>query len=237
MTPTAATLEDAYRDYRGLLFAALGRLAREGFAVPPSDALDLVHDFFAEAWSGLAERFDPAQAALQTYLYAAFVRFARPRIVRLQRQYATLLDPADLARMVDEADEDSEPGDQLERRRVGMAIGELQGDDRTLIQAWLEGNDRSERDTARQLGLSRYEVRRRLIEALGKLSAGVGALEGRSALDKAIALAVWRDHLTIDEAAARAGVTVQQARNAYRRNQRRISDSLSFGPPARTPTL
>ena len=47
----------AYEKYKPLLFSALAHLARQGYVAPASDGLDLVHDFFLEAWAGL-ERSD-----------------------------------------------------------------------------------------------------------------------------------------------------------------------------------
>jgi len=236
-SPTPSSLETAYRDYRGLLFSALGHLARKGFVVPPADALDLIHDFFVEAWAGLQERFDESLASRSTYVYAAFVRFARPRIMRLQRQRASLLDPAEVADLLEGTPQELEPADQVGWNRIGQAIQQLSASDRRLLDAWLNARDGSERDAARQLNVSRYEVRRHLIEVLGQIAASAGALTDRPSIDKNVALAVWRDGLTVGEAAARAGITLQQARNAYRRNQRRIRDALSVVPPARPSSL
>lgn len=230
-------LEAAYRDYRGLLFSALGNLARKGFVVPPADALDLIHDFFVEAWAGLQERFDESLASRSTYIYAAFVRFARPRIMRLQRQRASLIDPADLADLLEGPHHEPEPDEQVGWNRIGQAIQQLPSSDRLLLDAWLNARDGSERDTARQLNVSRYEVRRQLIEVLGQISASAGAITDRPSVDKQVAMAVWRDGLTVAETAARTGITLQQARNAYRRNQRRIHDALSAVPQARPPSL
>src|SRR4051794_27876736 len=75
----------SYRTLQPLFYGALARLAAQGFAVPPADALDLIHDFFLEAWPGITARYDPAQGRKEPYVYRAFIRFARPRIIRLQR--------------------------------------------------------------------------------------------------------------------------------------------------------
>ena len=45
--------EEAYRLHRSLLFGALSKLAWSGFAVPPDEGLDLIHDFFIEAWAAV----------------------------------------------------------------------------------------------------------------------------------------------------------------------------------------
>ena len=122
MQEHAPTLEGAYRQYRGLLFSALGRLAAQGFAVPPSDAADLVHDFFVEAWGGIAERYEPERAELGTYIYAAFVRFARPRIVRLQQFRGSLVEPREVERLAEAESDAPEPGDVLDLQRLHNAI-------------------------------------------------------------------------------------------------------------------
>lgn len=226
MQEPATTLEDAYRQYRGLLFSALGKLAAQGFVAPPSDAADLVHDFFAEAWGGIAERYEPERAGLGTYVYAAFVRFARPRIVRLQRFRGSLVEPKELERLAEAESDAPAPGDVLDLQRLHKAIIALPSPNRELLESWLKAPSGSEREAARGLGLSRYQARQRLIDALGQVSVAVGALRNVESIDRDVALAVWRDGLTIAEASARLRLTTQQVYNAYRRNQRRLERSL-----------
>lgn len=225
MQEPVTTLEDAYRQYRGLFFSALGKLAAQGFAVPPGDAADLVHDFFAEAWGGIAERYEPERAGLGTYVYAAFVRFARPRIVRLRRFRGSLVEPKELERLAEAESDAPAPGDVLDLQRLHKAIA-LPSPNRELLESWLKAPSGSEREAARGLGLSRYQARLRLIDALGQVSVAVGALRNVESIDRDVALAVWRDGLTIAEASARLRLTRQQVYNAYRRNQRRLERSL-----------
>src|SRR5262245_55127128 len=137
MQEPAPTLEDAYRQYRGLLFSALGKLAAQGFSVPPDDAADLVHDFFAEAWGGIAERYEPERATLGTYVYAAFVQFARPRIVRLQRFRGSLVEPREVERLAEAESDAPEPGDVLDLQRLHKAIIVLPSPNRELLEYWL----------------------------------------------------------------------------------------------------
>lgn len=228
MQESTPTLEDAYRQYRGLLFSALGKLAAQGFSVPPDDAADLVHDFFAEAWGGIAERYDPERATLGTYVYAAFVRFARPRIVRLQRFRGSLVEPREIERLAEAESDAPEPGDVLDLQRLNKAIIALPLPSRELLEYWLKAPSGSEREVARSLGLSRYQARLRLIDALGQVSVAMGALGSVESIDRDVALAVWRDGLTIVEASARLRLTAQQVGNAYRRNQRRLERTLSL---------
>lgn len=229
MTTPAPSFEVAYREYRGLLFAALGRMALQGFVVPPGDASDLVHDFFIDAWSGLEQRYEPQRASFQTYMYAAFVRFARPRIVRLHRFNKALCDPAEMTRLADLLAGDSGPADDaIDLARVHQSIADLPVALHEALSGWLDANRTSERDVARTLGLSRYELRRRLIEALGQITVAMGALHEADSTDRDVAIAVWQDGLTVNEAAGQLGMTSQEVRNACLRNQRRVQQSMAL---------
>ncbi|OGA39216.1 MAG: hypothetical protein A3G24_25010 [Betaproteobacteria bacterium RIFCSPLOWO2_12_FULL_62_13] len=228
MREDAPNLEGAYRQYKGLLFSALGKLAAQGFAVPPDDAADLVHDFFAEAWDGIAERYEPKRAGLGTYVYAAFVRFARPRIVRLQRFHGSLMEPKELERLTEAESDAPEPENALDLQRLHEAMIALPSRNRELLEYWLKVPSGSEREAARSLGLSRYQARLQLIDALGQVSVAIGALGSVERIDRDVALAVWRDGRTIAETSARLHSTAQQVCNAYRRNQRRLERTLSF---------
>jgi RNA polymerase sigma factor (sigma-70 family) len=223
---TVPALEAAYRQHRGLLFRALGQLARQGFAVNPADAPDLVHDFFLEAWNGIAARFDPSKAALSTYVHGAFVQFARPRILRLQRLQGALVEPLILAQHAESAGPDQAPESAPDLSRVRDAIGSLDGPARHLLRSWLGGDGASERRLAQELGLSRHAVRLRLLDALGRVALALGALQDAAPLDRRVAIALWRDQLTPAEVATELGLQPQQLRNALGRIQHRMHDAL-----------
>ncbi len=93
----------AYEKYKPLLFSALAHLARQGYVAPASDGLDLVHDFFLEAWTGLNKRYDPSKASFGTYVFGAFIRFARPRIVKGIRWQQNLYAPEELIQLAQDA--------------------------------------------------------------------------------------------------------------------------------------
>ncbi|SOE87726.1 RNA polymerase sigma factor, sigma-70 family [Burkholderia sp. YR290] len=223
------SLEIGYREYRGLLFAALGRLAADGFVVTPADADDLVHDFFVDAWSGLERRYQPARATFRTYVYAAFVRFARPRIVRLHRLNGTLRDPAEIANLPETFWNSTQaaeaPGDLA---RIRDAIADLPATLQEALKYWLATDAASERDVARVLGISRYALRRRLIDALGRVALAIDGLSGYDPVDREVADAVWRGGFTLTETAGRLGLTSQEVRNACLRNQHRMQQSLAL---------
>src|SRR5882724_6541181 len=91
MERTIPELGQAYGHLTPIFFGALGRLARQGFVVSPADSMDLIHDFFVDAWPALNDHFDPNKGSFDGYAYGAFVRFARPRIIRLQRWQHSLV--------------------------------------------------------------------------------------------------------------------------------------------------
>lgn len=228
MNNSVPPLETGYREYRGLLYAALGRMALQGFVVPPNDANDLVHDFFVDAWGGLERRYEPARASVSTYVYAAFVRFARPRIVRLHRFNRTLRDPAEITRLGDviwEPTQAIEVSSDLEL--VHESVLNLPDVLQEALELWLDADKNSERDIAKDLGVSRYELRRRLIDALGRLTVAIGGLSEVSQLDRDVANAVWHCGLTIGEAAGQLGLPYQQVKNACLRNQHLVQQSLT----------
>ena len=221
-------METAYRTHRGLLFSALGRLAREGYVAPPAESIDLIHDFFVEAWDGLASRYDPGRAKIPTYLYAAFVRFARPRIARVQRQRATLVDPHELADSLVEDDGSSDLGRAVDLARMRDVLAALPQGSRLALDAWLNAERTSERDVARSLGLTRYRARQLLIEVLGRVMTTLGPLSSWPEPDRRVARLMWQDQLGFAETAARCGLTPQAVKNAYRRNQARMQAALSL---------
>lgn len=75
-----------------MLLRALGALARSGFVVPPSEALDLIHDFFVDGWPSVRTNYNRKKGPLPNYVYVSFVHYARPRIVKLNRLRSALID-------------------------------------------------------------------------------------------------------------------------------------------------
>src|ERR1019366_9813343 len=98
ISPNAPDLESAYRKLRPMLFGALGKLSRQGFSVLSSDGLDVIHDFFVDEWTKVSATYDPSKGKLESYVYAAFVNFARPRLIRSQRLQRSLADPQELSK-------------------------------------------------------------------------------------------------------------------------------------------
>src|SRR5437867_551554 len=94
--------EIQFPQFRRLLLGAIGHLCRQGFSVPPSEVMDLLHDFYADAWHDLSVRYDPSRGKPETYVYRAFVLYARPRIIRMRRWQMALIETEELTRILED---------------------------------------------------------------------------------------------------------------------------------------
>src|SRR5712692_2466029 len=144
-------LDVAYRQYTPVLFRALGALARNGFAVPPSEALDLIHDFFVDGWPSVRTHYNEKKGPLPNYVYVSFVHYARPRIVKLNRLRSALIDPQTLEEF--EAPPQNVPM-KLQLEQWTEAIRRLPEREREFLQQYLYGSQGSERKLAEATGFS-----------------------------------------------------------------------------------
>jgi RNA polymerase sigma factor (sigma-70 family) len=222
MSRTPQNLEEVYRSWTPLLLSALRRLRASGYTVDALDGMDLVHDFYLEVVPDLLERYEPERAQFSTYLYGAFLRFARPRIIRELRWKGMLTDLEELPQgwklatwpeFVDAAE--SSDADALSEA-IGQQFALLPSSLRVVVNARIvEGL--SERDAARRLKITRYAVRQRTAEALGRLAVGIGEDHRITGEFRPLAVRVWRDGRSLMEAAAELGLSRAKARAAYRR--------------------
>jgi RNA polymerase sigma factor (sigma-70 family) len=239
-------METGYTKYRALFFDALARLARQGFVVQPGDALDLIHDFFANAWEGLAARYDPACGSAASYVYTAFVRFARQRIIRLRRWGLRLQDLASLTNQV-AAEAVLSPLDSRVRneevKRLQEALSELPQERRTVLLDYFASGPRSQRHLARKYQVSRYQLHELLLNGFGQLVVRLAARGALPSPDREVAVALWCEGWDLEETAARLGRSVQQVREAQARLKKLLAGILrnkhgggdSAPPPATVP--
>lgn len=227
-TLSVPPLELAYAELRPLLFDALARLARQGFAVSPSDAMDFIHDFFLEAWTKIATNYDPDKGRFEPYVYAAFVQFARPRIARLQRMQRDLVDPAELREMVrgDEASGEADLTSGLDQEVVQRVLQGLDLEERELLLAYFGSSDFSERRLARHLQIGRYKLREQLLTALGKVALQLNQQANFSELDWKIGRSLWLDQRSVGETAGYLGITEAQVQNGHHRNLKMLAALL-----------
>jgi DNA-directed RNA polymerase specialized sigma24 family protein len=213
----------AYRQYTPVLFRALGALAKSGFSVPPSEALDLIHDFFLDGWPLVRTHYNSKKGPLPNYVYVSFVHYARPRIVKLNRLRSALIDPETLVEF--EAPPQN-PHRNLELQQWTEVIQRLPEREREFLQEYLHGSRGSERKLAEATGLSRYAVREHLVRVIGKVIAGFGQPPSGEYADWRVAEAIWLDDRTVDETAALLGLTAEAVKRARARNVQMIVEAL-----------
>jgi RNA polymerase sigma factor (sigma-70 family) len=215
MERTVPRMEEAYVHLRPLFFGALGRLARQGFVVSPADSMDLIHDFFVDAWPTLNQHFDPDKGGFEGYAYAAFVRFARPRIIRLQRWQHSLVGADQL---------DAYPTASLsilaspDDKKIRRAISQIPPKEQEILRRYVYSDSASERSLAREFLMTRYHLREVLVDALGRVAISLDRPAGIAPADWDVACSLWRDCRTIQETAAYLALTPEQVRRANTRN-------------------
>jgi len=221
-------LAQAYAQLRPLLFDALGRLGRQGFAVSPADAMDFIHDFFLEAWTKVTANYDPDKGRFEPYAYAAFVQYARPRIARLQRMQRDLVDPAEIREMarIDQASGEAELTLGLDEGVLRGALQQVSAVEREMLLAYFGSSDLSERRVARDLHIGRYKLREQLLTALGKVMLQLNEQAKFSELDWKIARSLWLDERSVGETAGYIGITEAQVRNGQQRNLKMLAALL-----------
>lgn len=225
--PQIPTLEEAYTSYRPLLFDAFARFGRLGLAVLPTDAMDLIHDFFLEAWEKVTANYDPSKGRLEPYVYGAFVHFARPRVARLFRLQRALVDPAQLQDVLDERDS-AEPAfaSQYDREVVAKTLDKLSSEERKMLLDYFGSDRLSERSLARKYHFSRYKLREELLGALGNVIVLLNRHEEFPQSDWKIAHCLWQEHRSIAETAGYLDLTETQVRYGHQRNLRVLARLL-----------
>ncbi len=176
----------------------------------------MVHDFYIEELPGILERYEASRAQFSTYLYAAFLRFARPRLVRNIR-WKSILVPFDqwierhaAAAYEPHTDVDTSALEQ----RLARAWAALPKSLKAVLDARMKAGE-SERATAARLGLTRYAVRQRMSEALGRLAVAIGHDDTIRADLRPLALRLWRDGHSLMQVAKDLGLRREQARAKF----------------------
>lgn len=171
-----------YDRYAGLLMAVARRMLGN-----PSEAEDLVHDVFVEAWRN-AVHYDPARGTVRTWLLVRCRSRALDRLRSPRRSRAT-----DLAEVPESpTGPEADPSREADRTRLRSGIGMLKPEHRVLIElAYFHGL--SSREIADKEGLPLGTVKSRIAAAMRKLRAaladpsspqGARPPEGRKTGDK-----------------------------------------------------
>ncbi|WP_158684188.1 sigma-70 family RNA polymerase sigma factor [Methylobacterium sp. 285MFTsu5.1] len=225
-SPGARIRGEDYLAYRPLMLQVLGRLARDGYVVPPDDGLDLVHDFFVEAWPAVITRYDADKAKFRTYLHLSFASFARPRIVKLTRWRTTLVDPHDIPRLHGwddsvEAQQERSPDTYL----VEAVVRSLARHDRIIFDFYIKGAG-SEREIASHLGITRYRLRSKLADIFGSVAVKIGDMSAFPEPVPSVVIALWRDNRTAKEAASYLKITVPEVQAVRNRMFRLLAETM-----------
>lgn len=228
MPPVSAS-ERSFPAHEALLWHAFGTLAKAGLVAPPDEARDVVHDFYVEAWPGVQRRHDPSRSAFDTYLYAAFYRFARQRLIQMRhwRQPLVGLEAAEAVR-----DDRPGPEDSLQHRqliaRVRRVLDALQEPDRSLLLAYAGDAGESERSLAMRFGLTRHAVRLALARAVTHTLLGLGdALDDDS--PRAVLQALARHGHSVRRAAMALRLPVRVVQHIRDRHVAALLDAVRKG--------
>ena len=219
----AQQLEQIYQEQTPLLLSAVRSLARQGYDMHPSEGLELIHDFYLEALPGLLGRYDASKAKFSTYLYAAFVRFARPRLLRnarWTRLFVSFDDALAHPAATVERDESLVEG-------VAKAVASLPRELKAVIEG-RSARGESERQVAKRLGVTRYAVRQRMAEALGRIAIAIGEDAMIREDVRPLAIRLWRDGESLMSVAAELGLTRQEAREHLRQLVQSLSAAAGF---------
>lgn len=228
-----ASMEGAFGQLRPLLIRALGMLTRQGFAVSPADGLDLVHDFLTQEIEKLRQHYEPSKGSFDGYAYKAFIQFARPRIMRLQRLQDSLVALEDLEQI-------SEPIELSEielapdyQQHLIEAIEALPPRENSFLKTYIHAQVPSERLLAQGFRLPRYQVREILIEALGRVIVHLNRPPNISERDWQVARGLWHERRTASEVASYLGLTAHQVRLSQKRVSKYLETTLRNMQPTR----
>lgn len=226
---SADSLATAYDMLRTPFLDALTRLAYEGYALPPSDYHDLVHDFFLEVWPKVVSAYDEKKGPIKGYAYVAFVNFVRARLKKQHRYRKVLADVL--------AQKQQTPHDEPELHRayehdieiMQQAKRLLPNTEQALLNDYFSEAGLSERTLAKKYGFTRYGIRKALVEALGRLAVLIDEMPaGMNELDWKVTRAILAQNFTLAQAAAYYGLTTHQARQAHARTFQWFVRSLEY---------
>jgi hypothetical protein len=189
----------------------LGRLARDGFVLPPEESRDVITDFTTDVLPSLSKKYDPLKGSSpDRYLYSAFYKYARRRAVDWQHQQARLRYRSDFFEIAD----DQSPADEADRQNqltaVRNAITRLPTVERDTLWDFLSyGRNSSERELASRHSMTRHELRETLANAVGRVFTEISTNLSES-LSGRVASALWVDGRTPRDTAILLGTTTHE---------------------------
>lgn len=218
------SFDEAYDEYVPLFLRALGHLSRMGFPLAPDEGMDVIHDFFVEAWPGLSERYQPEKGSFSAYVGVAFARFARKRIVRMDGWRGRLRDLHEIAQ--DSTTETLDPADRLQSQEVVAALhaamDRLSPLESAVLRDFLLTGD-SERTLAVRHEITRHRLRELLVTSLGQVAGEVLASHGdQAASDWEVSSGLWIDGRSDRDIALRMQKPLPEIRKAHRHSMEQL---------------
>jgi RNA polymerase sigma factor (sigma-70 family) len=208
--------DEGLQAYEKHLWQVLAVLSRAGYFVPPQDARDLIHDFYLEEWDGVMQRYDSTLSGFPTYISAAFYRFARRRILKLQRWRQRTVDLEEAAEQASAGDMPEQVLEQQEQlAMIRAALGNLPAQEREIIYDFLTRGEANERALAQQHAMTRYRLRETLVNGLGRLLIQLPDQGETAGLPARVARGLWVDGYSSHQLAALLGMSTPEV-NAVR---------------------
>jgi RNA polymerase sigma factor (sigma-70 family) len=217
-----------FLEYEPLLWRVLSKLARDGYAILPHDARDLIHDFYLE-WESLNSRFDADKGEFAPYLATAFYRFGRRRQLKLHRLRSRAVD---LEECLDLAAADPLPLEAAELKQqiaqLKAAIGQLPASEQALLADFLSDFAPGERELAEKHRLTRYRMREQLAATVSRVALQMLEAEPQSG-DADIAYRVWVSGQSPRMVAAELGISTDLVNRAKARFAQALLNSVRMG--------
>jgi DNA-directed RNA polymerase specialized sigma24 family protein len=173
----------------------------------------MVHEFIVDTWPSLQQKLDPSRGNIDSLTFVAFLRFARRRALQEQRLRSALVDP----RTLDSLSVGSERTPTAERESVLRAFNRLSADERLILGSYFGRPPMSERELATARGVSRFQIRSMLVNAIAHLASTLTRPEGISPADWEVVEAIWVTGLTESETATALNLTSVQVKSAVQR--------------------
>jgi DNA-directed RNA polymerase specialized sigma24 family protein len=198
------------------MLRVLGKLARQGFSVPPHEAEDLIHGFLLTEWPALLRNYRGSKA-FRPYLVKAFSNYARSWCLKERRYRRTLAVFAALA----EEHYSIDSKDLLALSEVGDILDGLPQEDHDALLLYLTLS--SVRSVARTLSIAPHTARERITKALGRVVAQLGRPPQITPPGWELARLSWIDQLSLEDCAAVLGMDFATVYRLHKSNESFLS--------------
>lgn len=210
MTATSV-VPSKFEDYEKFLWKVLARLASDGYVVLPQNAKDYIHDFYVEAWPKITKSYNPDLGKFTTYLASAFYKFCRRRVI-YQHNLDRKLEAFDESLFAQEEGSRNIQETHCDTSRVKLHLDRLNSFEKEVITEYVNGYH-SERMLSERFKVSRYAIKKNLVNAIGKLAASFhGELDSKHQ-DKYIAYLIWIEGRPLKDIAILIGKPLSTVRS------------------------